>query len=163
MVRTRSPAVIGLLLAGLALDAAFSMPGLLAPKAILGTPGQSQAQASGSATSGFLLGRGRSRRGRYLGGLALDAMTKKAGSDLDKSRTALQAAPNDYNTLLAHGYTCYTYLKSDEALACYNKAIQLAPARPEAYLKRAEMYDIQGERERADQDRATADKVSKWK
>ena len=59
------------------------------------------------------------------------------------------------------GFAYYKLGKHEEAIADYNRAIELQPDYAKAYRNRAEVYRVIGELDKAEADEARADEIDK--
>lgn len=93
----------------------------------------------------------------FFGGRVLG----KASQTIEQSTEELKKNPSNYAALVARGDGYWTEGMMPQALSDYTGAINAHPDIPEAYEKRALIYDAMGEYGKSKKDRDTAADLKK--
>ncbi len=79
-----------------------------------------------------------------------------ASDDINSATFAIGRNPKDYGAYLKRGDGYWTKSMMNEALTDYTSAIAISPMSPDAYDKRAIIYDALGQSDQANKDRESA-------
>ena len=88
-------------------------------------------------------------------------MLESAARTIKASNETLEQHPEDYAALVARGDGYWTEGVMAQALIDYSSAVNARPDIPEAYEKRALIYDAMGEYDKSKKDRDTAEVLKK--